>query len=90
MLGSPLMSCYRIKGDVISYYALGLNSLELAQQIDRMNALATLVNFLSMYASLANMWRHVSTSFMTESKTASACPDLVIWSRLVHNHPPGF
>jgi len=74
------MSVYRIKGDVRSYFALGLNSLELAQQIDRMDALATLVNFPSMNAPLADIWRHVSTSFMKESKTASSRPDLMVWS----------
>jgi len=74
------MSVYRIKGNVRSYFALGLNSLELAQQIDRMDALATLVNFPSMNASLADMWRNVGTSFTKESKTASTRPDLMIWS----------
>lgn len=74
------MTVYRVKGNVRQYKSLSLNSIDLAQQLNRLDALATLVNFPSLNAPLLPMWGDVSAIFTAESKTAVAKPDLITWA----------
>jgi hypothetical protein len=74
------MIVYQMKGALHEYKALELNGFDIAQQLNRLDELKTLINFPALNVSLKDNWGEISASFYAESPTARKKPDIIVWS----------